>query len=150
MPARTGAPSKDRAAGKTADKPSGWKAVYRVVRRIPAGRVATYGQIAAIAGMPGAARQVGWALNALGDEDDVPWQRVINARGEISARGIREIEDLQRSLLESEGVSFDAKGRVDLGRYAWRPRGSAAVPRKAAKSSPSRNDVQRKRMRTQR
>ena len=99
-----------------------WKRVYRVVRRIPAGRVATYGQVAALAGMPGAARQVGWALHALREEDDVPWQRVINARGEISSRGTHELEDLQRSLLESEGVDFNSKGRVDLARYSWKPR----------------------------
>jgi len=105
-----------------ASDPTGWKSVYRVVRRIPAGRVATYGQVAALAGMPGAARQVGWALHALNEEDDVPWQRVINARGEISSRGTPEIEDLQRSLLESEGVDFDPKGRVDLARYSWKPR----------------------------
>lgn len=102
--------------------PSAWKSVYRVVRRIPVGQVATYGQIAALAGMPGAARQVGWALHALRPEDDVPWQRVINARGEVSSRGYREIEDLQRSLLESEGVDFDSKGRIDLARYSWQPR----------------------------
>ncbi len=100
----------------------GWQPVYRVVRRIPAGRVATYGQVAALAGMPGAARQVGWALHALTDADDVPWQRVLNARGEISRRGESEIEGLQRSLLEAEGVDFDAAGRVDLRIYGWRPR----------------------------
>ena len=96
-----------------------WQAVYCVVRRVPEGRVATYGQIAALAGMPGAARQVGWALAALREEDDVPWQRVINAKGEISPRGAREIEGLQQALLESEGVEFDARGRVDLLRFAW-------------------------------
>jgi methylated-DNA-protein-cysteine methyltransferase-like protein len=98
---------------------TGWRPVYRVVRRIPAGRVATYGQVAALAGMPGAARQVGWALSALDEEDDVPWHRVINAQGEISLRGTRELVDLQRSLLESEGVEFGKRGRVDLTRYAW-------------------------------
>jgi len=101
---------------------SHWKAVYRVVRRIPAGRVATYGQVAALAGMPGAARQVGWALHASKEEDDVPWQRVINARGEISPRAFHEIQDLQRSLLQSEGVDFNQNGRVDLARFSWQPR----------------------------
>ena len=70
----------------------GWSPVYRVVRRIPCGQVATYGQVAAMAGMPRAARQVGWALNALDAGDDVPWHRVINAKGEVSTRGEREIE----------------------------------------------------------
>jgi len=106
---------KEKANGK------GWRPVYRVVRRIPAGQVATYGQIAALAGMPGAARQVGWALSALDPDDDVPWHRVINAQGEISPRGARETVDLQRALLESEGVELSHRGRVDLGRYAWEP-----------------------------
>ena len=85
------------------------------------GRVLTYGQVAARAGMPGAARQVGWALAALGARDDVPWQRVINARGEISARAEPEWADLQRGLLASEGVDLDARGRVDLDRFGWTP-----------------------------
>jgi len=74
--------------------------------------------------MPGAARQVGWALSALSAldaDDDVPWHRVINAQGEISPRGARETVDLQRALLESEGVELSHRGRVDLGRYAWEP-----------------------------
>jgi methylated-DNA-protein-cysteine methyltransferase-like protein len=99
----------------------GWRPVYRVVQQIPAGQVATYGQIAALAGMPGAARQVGWALSALDAEDDVPWHRVINAQGQISHRGAGDSVDLQRALLESEGIEFSHRGRVDLGRYAWEP-----------------------------
>ena len=122
-----------KAGGKT------WKSVYRVVRRIPAGRVATYGQVAALANMPGAARQVGWALHALTDEDDVPWQRVINARGEISSRGIREIEDLQRALLQSEGVDFNKAGRVDLSIFAWHPRGSSAAHGEGQQAARKRN-----------
>jgi methylated-DNA-protein-cysteine methyltransferase-like protein len=132
----------------------GWQSVYRVVRRIPPGRVATYGQIAALSGMPGAARQVGWALHALTDEDDVPWQRVINARGEISARGVREIEDLQRALLRSEGVEFNRAGRVDLAAYAWQPRmrtgaskaahGKSAQKKKSARARSGNRRVQRK------
>ena len=104
----------------------GWDPVYRVVKRIPMGCVSTYGQVAALAGMPGAARQVGWALNALDEEDDVPWHRVINAKGEISPRGAREIEDLQRALLMSEGVEFDGRGRVDLRACNWHPRNRKA------------------------
>jgi methylated-DNA-protein-cysteine methyltransferase-like protein len=72
--------------------------------------------------MPGAARQVGWALSALHEDDDVPWHRVINAQGEISPRGTRESVDLQRALLESEGVELSQRGRIDLTRYAWVPR----------------------------
>jgi len=75
--------------------------------------------------MPGAARQVGWALSALDAQDDVPWQRVINARGEISSRGAPEAADLQRAILASEGIVFDARGRIDLDRYGWQPRGGS-------------------------
>lgn len=119
----------------TAAKPSGWAPVYRVVRRIPEGRVSTYGEIAGLAGLPGAARQVGWALNALDEDHEVPWHRVINAQGRISGRGIREIEDLQRALLESEGVLFNPSGRVDLERYRWLPRKTATAKSAAPKTS---------------
>ncbi len=104
-----------------ADSAKGWLPVYRVVCRIPPGQVATYGQVAALSGMPRAARQVGWALSALREEDDVPWHRVINARGEISPRGGPEFVDLQRAVLESEGVEFNARGRIDLDCYGWVP-----------------------------
>ena len=117
----------------------GWSPVYRVVRRIPCGQVATYGQVAAMAGMPRAARQVGWALNALDAGDDVPWHRVINAKGEVSTRGEREIEDLQRALLTAEGIELDRRGRIDLETYGWRPRSRrkspARSPKKAKKQS---------------
>ena len=93
------------------------------MRRIPEGRVSTYGEVAALAGMPRAARQVGFAVNALSGDENVPWHRVINARGEISSRGERAYADLQSALLESEGVDFDRRGRIDLETYAWKPRG---------------------------
>jgi methylated-DNA-protein-cysteine methyltransferase-like protein len=96
--------------------------IYRVVKRIPKGRVTTYGQIAELAGMPGHARQVGYALNALPDGEAVPWQRVINARGEVSKRMDPQWEWIQRELLEEEGVSFDGRGRVPLERFGWKPR----------------------------
>ncbi len=97
--------------------------IYRVVRRIPRGRVATYGQVAELAGLPGCARQVGYALHALDDAvDDVPWQRVVNARGEISRRAVAGIEPIQQQLLEAEGIAFDARGRLDLTLFQWRPR----------------------------
>jgi len=99
--------------------------IYAVVRRLPRGRVATYGQIAALAGLAGHARQVGYALHALPDSASVPWHRVINARGEVSRRSEPGWEALQRRLLEAEGVVFDARGRVALGRFGWRPRFSA-------------------------
>ena len=97
--------------------------IYDVVRRIPRGRVATYGGVAREAGLAGRARQVGYALAALGESrtvEDVPWHRVINARGEVSARtGGRAFERLQRTLLEAEGIAFGQGGRVDLDRYGW-------------------------------
>ena len=102
--------------------PSSYARIYAVVRRIPKGRVASYGQVAALAGLPGAARQVGYAMAALRPGARVPWPRVVNARGEISARGEPGAEDLQRLLLEREGVRFDAAGRMDLARHGWRPR----------------------------
>jgi methylated-DNA-protein-cysteine methyltransferase-like protein len=99
------------------------KRIYEVVKRIPEGRVATYGQIAKLAGLPNGARQVGYALAALYGTSDVPWQRVVNAKGEISPRADPAgHEDLQRRLLEGEGVTFDPRGRIALGRYRWQPR----------------------------
>ena len=92
------------------------------MRRIPRGRVATYGQVAAWAGLAGHARQVGYALHALREGERVPWQRVVNARGAVSPRAEPGADTIQRRLLEREGVRFDARGRVDLARYGWRPR----------------------------
>jgi methylated-DNA-protein-cysteine methyltransferase-like protein len=96
--------------------------IYAVVRRIPRGRVATYGQVAALAGLPRHARQVGYALQALSDGDSVPWQRVVNARGVISPRCHPYAVLQQREILESEGIDFDASGRVPLKRFLWKPR----------------------------
>lgn len=108
---------------------SRWTRIYQVVRRIPAGRVATYGQVAELAGLPRHARQVGYALHALPEDSGVPWQRVVNARGEVSARSLPGFEQVQRQLLEDEGVAFDARGRLDLPRYRWQPRVQAARKR---------------------
>lgn len=99
-----------------------YKRIYAVVKKVPRGQVATYGQIAAIAGIPRHARQVGYALHALPAESKLPWHRVINARGEISPRTWSENHLLQRILLEDEGVEFDASGRVSLVRFGWRLR----------------------------
>lgn len=99
-----------------------YQRIYAVVRRIPEGRVATYGQVAALAGLPGQPRLVGYALHQCPPGEDLPWQRVINARGEVSARSSAEgAENLQRALLEAEGVRFSAKGRVDLDQFRWDP-----------------------------
>lgn len=98
-------------------------AVYETTRRVPPGRVATYGAIAAGAGRPRSARGVGRALRGLGDGSDVPWWRVINARGELSIPRSGHARPLQRALLEDEGIVFDEAGRVDLGRFGWDPDG---------------------------
>lgn len=101
-------------------KPEGIRArIYAAVRRVPRGRVATYGQIAHVAGLPGHARQVGYALAALKASTSVPWHRVLNASGAISLRPF-EGGVSQRLLLEQEGIVFDARGRVALQRFAWR------------------------------
>ena len=89
------------------------------MRRIPHGRVATYGAIAEIAGLEGHARQVGYTLHDLPPNSGVPWHRVINAKGEISARSHGDSHELQRMLLEEEGVEFDLAGRVDLKIFGW-------------------------------
>ena len=98
-----------------------YEEVYDVVRRIPRGRVTTYGHVAALCGKPRAARTVGWALHALPEESDVPWQRVINRRGAISISKIGLPPEFQRALLRAEGVRFRKDGTVDLARYGWRP-----------------------------
>ena len=96
-------------------------AIYSVVASIPRGKVATYGQVAALAGLPRRARLVGRMLRELPDDSMVPWHRVINASGEISDRGLPEGEHLQRLLLQDEGVEFRDKKRVSLDRYQWDP-----------------------------
>lgn len=93
--------------------------IYEVIRRIPRGRVATYGQIADLAGIPGQPRRIGYALSALDGEGGVPWHRVINAQGKISFPPGSAHEKLQRRLLKQEGVVF-AKGRVSLSLFRWR------------------------------
>jgi methylated-DNA-protein-cysteine methyltransferase-like protein len=94
---------------------------YAIVSLIPKGQVATYGQVATLAGFPGQARQVGYALNSLTDDFDIPWQRVVNAKGQISVRAEPIFEAIQRQILESEGVIFGNSGRIDLSKYQWKP-----------------------------
>lgn len=96
--------------------------VYAVVKQVPPGRVTTYGDVATVLGSPRVARHVGWALAALPPErvDDVPWHRVINAKGMISARGDTARASEQQRRLEAEGVTFDERGRVDLAALRWR------------------------------
>jgi methylated-DNA-protein-cysteine methyltransferase-like protein len=114
-------PASLRPAATRPRSESRWRRFYDVVAEIPCGRVATYGQIAALAGFPGNAREVGYALAALPEGSDLPWQRVINARGEVSLRREPGRDGFQRHLLEEEGVLFGANGRIDLARFAWEP-----------------------------
>lgn len=103
---------------------SKYSQIYAVVRRIPVGKVATYGQVAELAKLAKQPRLVGYALFSLRDEDDsdLPWHRVVNAKGEISYSPSRQKADqLQRVLLEAEGVVFNQRGRIDLKHYCWQP-----------------------------
>lgn len=93
--------------------------IYEMVCSIPDGKVATYGQIARLIGLPRNARQVGYALAALPEEHQVPWHRVVNTKGEISSRSKAGYEDYQRILLEEEGVEFNPAGRIYLKQYLW-------------------------------
>lgn len=99
------------------NKPRLFSRVYDVVRRIPRGRVTSYGAIARALGMPRGARTVGWALSAC--PDDVPWHRVVNAQGKISWRPTGGYV-LQRALLRREGVRFGRAGRIDFEKFGWK------------------------------
>lgn len=103
------------------------KRVHALVRRVPAGRVVTYGQVAALVGAPRAARAVGQAMRVC--PSGVPWHRVVNGRGTISPRGDGSGALSQRLLLEGEGVRF-VRGRIDLRRYRWRARSPSPAPRR--------------------
>lgn len=101
-------------------KTGGYERIYRAVEKIPRGRVATYGQIARLAGIPRNARQVGYALAVLPPGRKAPWHRVINSKGEISLREHPYAGLQQRELLEREKVVFDRNGRVPMARYQWK------------------------------
>ncbi|MBW4655722.1 MAG: MGMT family protein [Kaiparowitsia implicata GSE-PSE-MK54-09C] len=99
-----------------------YSSIYAVVQQIPVGRVATYGQIATLANLHGKARLVGYALYRVVDGSSIPWHRVINAQGKVSESPFRNgSDDLQRSLLEAEGVEFNHAGHINLRQYQWQP-----------------------------
>jgi len=102
--------------------------VYAIVRRIPKGRVATYGEIATLAGLDGMPRQVGYALHGLPPRSTVPWHRVVNARGEISPRKVPGPELDQRLRLEMEGICFDNRGRMSLRTFGWLRKNQESIP----------------------
>lgn len=95
-------------------------AILSVLKRIPKGKIAAYGQVAALAGQPGGARQVVRILHALSEREKLPWWRVVNRLGEI-ALPKEGAGNLQVTLLKKEGVVVDAEGKVDLTRYSWKP-----------------------------
>lgn len=96
------------------------KRVKDAIKRIPVGKVATYGQIASVAGNYRAARQVAWVLHSSSQKDNLPWHRVINGKGEISLKPGDGFEE-QKRRLQKEGVLFDKKNRVNLERFLWEP-----------------------------
>lgn len=115
MPAKRQLPRKPLPEGNAAVA-----AICAVIRRIPKGWVATYGQVAAMAGLPRRARLVGHVLQNLDPASKIPWHRVVNAKGEVSYAASRNGGDaLQQRLLEKEGVEFDARNRFSLERYRW-------------------------------
>lgn len=97
-----------------------YQRIWATVDAIPRGKVASYGQIAREAGLPRNARQVGYALRNLPAGSKLPWHRVVNSQGEISARGKPAAEKSQQKRLRAEGVEFDARGRVPLKKFGWR------------------------------
>lgn len=122
--------------------------IYRLVLRIPRGRVMTYGQIARLLEERYSPRLVGWAMHATPrDERNIPWHRVINSRGAISTgRVILQEPDLQRLMLEAEGVVFDDRGHCDLRVYQWSPRQRAARARiESIRESSSRKGPNKRR-----
>jgi len=94
--------------------------IYEIVRNIPSGKVASYGQIARM--VPRCtARMVGFAMASTPENQDIPWQRVINSKGKISPHGAGFGSALQRSLLEEEGIFFDLENKIDLDQFGWQP-----------------------------
>lgn len=103
------------------DEPSIAERVWQVIAMIPKGRVATYGQVAELAGLPGRARRVGNLLSHLPPGSKIPWHRVVNASGGISLPEDSGGFSRQQRLLKKEGVAFNASGRVSLRRFRWEP-----------------------------
>ena len=95
--------------------------IVKIIKKIPKGKVATYGQIAAMAGNPQASRQVAWVLNSSSSKDKLPWHRVINRLGKISLKPGSGYEQ-QREMLEKEGVVFNLRDSIDLKRFLWSPK----------------------------
>ena len=100
--------------------------VKRLIKKVPRGKVATYGQIAAMAGNPRAARQVVRVLHACSEKDKLPWHRIVNSKGGISLKPGQGYE-LQKAMLRNEGIKFKENDLIDLGRYLWSPKRTAGT-----------------------
>lgn len=101
---------------------SSYDNIYKVVHQIPQGKVATYGQVAELANLCGKPRLVGYALYRVDISSDIPWHRVVNAKGEISYSPLRQGGDYtQKVLLEQEGIEFSPKGKINLRKHLWQP-----------------------------
>jgi len=94
--------------------------IKQLIKAIPAGKVATYGQIAMMAGNPGGIRGVVWILHSSSQKANLPWHRVINRKGKISLLPGQGFEE-QKTRLEAEGIQFDQEDQIDLDRFLWRP-----------------------------
>lgn len=103
------------------DKSENGNAILAMIGQIPMGKVATYGQIARLAGIPRNSRQVGSILRSLPSKTKIPWFRVVSSKGEISSRGNSNSEHYQRTKLETEGVEFNKRGRISLKQFGWEP-----------------------------
>jgi methylated-DNA-protein-cysteine methyltransferase-like protein len=119
------------------ERPNVWNEVFALVRRIPRGRVMTYGQIAVLLGQRLSPRAVGWAMHAC--PADVPWQRVVNAQGACSTDRRPDMPPgLQRALLRREGIRFRADGTLDLERYRFTPPAAGLTRRRRERSGACR------------
>ena len=95
--------------------------VLKTVSQLPSGKVTNYGFIAILAGKPKAARTIGWILSSIPQDSDIPWWRVINSKGYISIRNTNISKEIQKELLEKEGITVNENFMVDLNKYLWRP-----------------------------
>ena len=114
--------SKKASSKPTKSRSELYRKIYAAVKKIPRGKVASYGQVARLAGFPRHARVVGYALHALksGNDENIPWQRVINAKGYISLKDFDGGAIIQRKLLEQEGIEFGPNDKVDWERFGWK------------------------------
>jgi methylated-DNA-protein-cysteine methyltransferase-like protein len=97
------------------------KKILEIVRKVPCGKVVSYGQVSLMAGFPRAALQVGWVLHTSGGDGITPWWRVINNAGRISTKCLEHTANNQKTLLEKEGVQVRSNLKIDIEKYRWRP-----------------------------